>query len=107
MSRKQAECLLAAVIFARSTSLLCAGVTLLGVGFLTLRSGVGFGPGEGLCLLEACLYAAAIILIGSFPALATLWCWVCSKSVFWVCLPPSPLCCWNRPTCPEQPGNGG
>lgn len=66
MSRKQAECLLAAVIFARSASLLCAGVTLLGVGFLTLRSGVGFGPGEGLCLLEACLYAAAIILIGKF-----------------------------------------
>ncbi len=66
MSRKQAECLLAAVIFARSTSLLCAGVTLLGVGFLTLRSGVGFGPGEGLCLLEACLYAVAIILIGKF-----------------------------------------
>lgn len=66
MSRKQAECLLAAVIFARSTSLLCAGVTLLGVGFLTLRSSVGFGPGEGLCLLEACLYAVAIILIGKF-----------------------------------------
>lgn len=47
-------------------ALLCAGVTLLGVGFLTLRSSVGFGPGEGLCLLEACLYAAAIILIGKF-----------------------------------------
>ncbi len=45
MSRKQAECLLAAVIFARSTSLLCAGVTLLGVGF---RPGRGIVPAGGL-----------------------------------------------------------
>lgn len=43
--------------------LLCAAITLLGVGFLTLRSGLsGFGLGEGLCMIEACLYAVAIML---------------------------------------------
>lgn len=47
-------------------ALLCAAVTLLGVGFLTLRSGIGFGLGEGLCMLGACLYAAAIILTAQF-----------------------------------------
>ena len=47
-------------------TLLCAAVTLLGVGFLTLRSGIGFGPGEGLCMLGACLYAVAIILTARF-----------------------------------------
>lgn len=45
-------------------TLLCAAITLLGVGFLTLRSGMGFGLGEGLCMIEACLYAVAIILTG-------------------------------------------
>lgn len=43
-------------------ALLCAAITLLGVGFLTLRSGMGFGLGEGLCMIEACLYAVAIML---------------------------------------------
>ena len=39
-------------------TLLCAAVTLVGVGCLTLKNGLsGFGLGEGLCLLEACLYA--------------------------------------------------
>ena len=48
-------------------TLLCAAVTLAGVGFLTLKDGLsGFGLGEGLCLLEAVLYAAAIILTGRF-----------------------------------------
>lgn len=37
-------------------ALLCAAVTLAGVGFLTLKNGLsGFGLGEGLCLMEACL----------------------------------------------------
>lgn len=44
-------------------ALLCAGLTLIGVGALTLRSGrFSFGLGEGLCMLSAALYAAAIIL---------------------------------------------
>lgn len=44
-------------------ALLCAGLTLIGVGALTLRSGrFSFGLGEGLCILSAALYAAAIIL---------------------------------------------
>lgn len=48
-------------------TLLCAAVTLVGVGFLTLKNGLsGFGLGEGLCLLEACLYAGGIILTGRF-----------------------------------------
>ena len=48
-------------------TLLCAAVTLAGVGFLTLKDGfAGFGPGEALCLLEACLYAGGIILTGRF-----------------------------------------
>ena len=43
--------------------LLCAGLTLIGVGALTLRSGrFSFGLGEGLCILSAMLYALAIIL---------------------------------------------
>lgn len=43
--------------------LLCAAITLLGVGFLTLKNGLtGFGLGEGLCMIEACLYAVAIML---------------------------------------------
>ena len=38
-----------------------------GVGFLTLKNGLsGFGLGEGLCLMEACLYAIAIILTAKF-----------------------------------------
>lgn len=41
-------------------ALVCAAVTLAGVGFLTLKEGIsGFGPGEALCLVEACLYAGA------------------------------------------------
>ena len=48
-------------------TLLCAAVTLAGVGFLTLKGGIaGFGLGEALCLLEACLYAGGIILTGKF-----------------------------------------
>lgn len=48
-------------------TLLCAAVTLAGVGFLTLKDGIaGFGTGEALCLLEACLYAGGIILTGKF-----------------------------------------
>ena len=48
-------------------TLLCAAVTLAGVGFLTLKDGIaGFGMGEALCLLEACLYAGGIILTGKF-----------------------------------------
>ena len=48
-------------------TLLCAAVTLAGVGFLTLKDGIaGFGLGEALCLLEACLYACGIILTGKF-----------------------------------------
>ena len=48
-------------------TLLCAAVTLAGVGFLTLKDGIaGFGLGEALCLLEACLYACGIILTGRF-----------------------------------------
>ena len=48
-------------------ALLCAGVTLLGVGFLTLRGGLaGFGSGEALCMTAACCYATAIILTGKF-----------------------------------------
>ena len=48
-------------------TLLCAAVTLVGVGFLTLKNGLsGFGLGEGLCLMEACLYAIAIILTAKF-----------------------------------------
>ena len=44
-------------------ALLCAGLTLIGVGALTLRSGrFSFGLGEGLCILSAMLYALAIIL---------------------------------------------
>ena len=45
--------------------LITALVTLSGVGLLTLRGGAGgFGLGEGLALLAACLYAMAIILTG-------------------------------------------
>lgn len=48
-------------------ALLCAAVTLAGVGFLTLKNGLsGFGLGEGLCLMEACLYGIAIILTAKF-----------------------------------------
>ena len=48
-------------------TLLCAAVTLAGVGFLTLKDGLsGFGLGEVLCLMEACLYAIAIILTARF-----------------------------------------
>ena len=48
-------------------TLLCAAVTLAGVGFLALKGGfAGFGLGEALCLLEACLYAGGIILTGKF-----------------------------------------
>lgn len=48
-------------------TLLCAAVTLAGVGFLTLKNGIaGFGFGEGLCMLEACLYAGGIILTDKF-----------------------------------------
>ena len=48
-------------------TLLCAAVTLAGVGFLTLKSGLsGFGLGEALCMLEACLYAGGIILTAKF-----------------------------------------
>ena len=48
-------------------TLLCAAVTLAGVGFLTLKGGIaGVGTGEALCLLEACLYAGGIILTGKF-----------------------------------------
>ena len=48
-------------------TLLCAAVTLVGVGFLTLKNGLsGFGLGEGLSLVEACLYAIAIILTAKF-----------------------------------------
>ena len=44
-------------------ALFCAGLTLIGVGSLTLRSGrFSFGLGEGLCMLSAILYAVAIIL---------------------------------------------
>lgn len=47
--------------------LICAAVTLVGVGFLTLNGGLsGFGMGEALCLLEACLYAGGIILTERF-----------------------------------------
>lgn len=48
-------------------AVVCALVTLAGVGFLTLKNGLsGFGLGEALCLLEACLYAGGIILTGKF-----------------------------------------
>ena len=48
-------------------ALVCAAVTLAGVGFLTLKEGIsGFGLGEALCLVEACLYAGGIILTGKF-----------------------------------------
>ena len=41
----------------------CAGLTLLGVGFLTLKGGVpSFGRGELLCLAASLLYAGAILL---------------------------------------------
>ena len=41
----------------------CAGLTLLGVGFLTLKGGVpSFGQGELLCLAASLLYAGAILL---------------------------------------------
>lgn len=43
--------------------LVCAGLTLLGVGFLTLKGGVpSFGRGELLCLAASLLYAVAILL---------------------------------------------
>lgn len=42
--------------------LLSALLTLLGVGFLTLRAGVSVGGGELLCLAAALLYSGAIIL---------------------------------------------
>ena len=42
-------------------AILCAGVTLAGVGFLTLGGGVRFGAGEAFSILAAALYACAIL----------------------------------------------
>ena len=42
--------------------LLGGGVTVLGIGLLTLRHGLALGGGEGWCLLAAVTYAAAILL---------------------------------------------
>lgn len=56
--------LFAAVVYRRAPgrkALLCAAVTLAGVGFLTLGGGVRFGAGEAFSLLAASLYAGAIL----------------------------------------------
>ena len=42
-------------------AILCAGVTLAGVGFLTLGGGVRFGLGELFSIMAASLYACAIL----------------------------------------------
>lgn len=91
MSRKQAECLLAAVIFARSTSLLFAKIGLN-----------SFTP-LNLLAVRFCL-AFAVLAVIFWKKLRAATKPTCGTVRFWV--PPSPLCCWNRPTCPEQPGNG-
>lgn len=49
-----------------SRTLLSAAVTLAGVGFLTLKSGMGLNIGLVLCLLTAVFYTAAMILTDRF-----------------------------------------
>ena len=46
----------------RRVTILSAVLCLLGVGFLTLGSGLSFGTGELFCLLAAFLYACAILV---------------------------------------------
>ena len=56
--------LLAALVYRRAPgrkAILCAAVTLAGVGLLTLGGGVRFGLGEAFALLAATLYAGAIL----------------------------------------------
>lgn len=56
--------LFAAAVYRRAPgrkALLCAAVTLAGVGLLTLGGGVRFGAGEAFSLLAASLYAGAIL----------------------------------------------
>lgn len=49
-----------------SRTLASAAVTLAGVGFLTLKSGVGLNMGIVLCVLTAVFYTAALILTDRF-----------------------------------------
>lgn len=48
--------------FPRWTAVIGATVSLVGIGFLTISTGLRFGPGEAFCMLAAVLYAGAIVL---------------------------------------------
>ena len=61
--------------FPRWKAVICALLCLIGVGFLTIGSGMAFGAGEMFCMLAAFLYACAILTTdrlthGSIDALA-------------------------------------
>ena len=47
--------------FPRWKAVICALLCLIGVGFLTIGSGMAFGAGEMFCILAAFLYACAIL----------------------------------------------
>lgn len=47
--------------FPRWKAVICALLCLIGVGFLTIGSGMAFGAGEMFCMLAAFLYACAIL----------------------------------------------
>jgi len=68
--------------------LLPAAITLVGVGFMTLRGAMGFGVGELLCMVTALTYACAIIMTDRLsrrcdPLLAGIF-QVCFMGVFTV-----------------------
>ena len=62
--------------FPRWKAVICALLCLIGVGFLTIGSGMAFGAGELFCMLAAFLYACAILTTdrlthGNIDALAS------------------------------------
>jgi drug/metabolite transporter (DMT)-like permease len=62
--------------FPRWKAVICALLCLIGVGFLTIGSGMAFGAGEMFCMLAAFLYACAILTTdrlthGNIDALAS------------------------------------
>ena len=62
--------------FPRWKAVICALLCLIGVGFLTIGSGIAFGAGEMFCMLAAFLYACAILTTdrlthGNIDALAS------------------------------------
>lgn len=50
----------------KGRTLFSCALALAGVGFLTLRGGMGFGYGEALCMVAAVLYALSIVLTGRY-----------------------------------------